>query len=94
VQELGAELVPVYRTVELRPEAFPVADLVVLASGSAARAFAALRLSVPCVTIGPLTSAEARGLGLRVAAEAAHHDREGLVATVKLAASNAGSSPS
>jgi uroporphyrinogen-III synthase len=94
VQELGAELVPVYRTVELRPEAFPVADLVVLASGSAARAFAALRLSVPCVTIGPLTSAEARGLGLRVAAEAAHHDREGLVAAVKLAASNAGSSPS
>jgi uroporphyrinogen-III synthase len=94
VRELGAELVPVYRTVELRPEAFPAADLVVLASGSAARAFAALGLSVPCVSIGPVTSAEARGLGLRVAAEAARHDREGLVAAVKLAASNAGSSPS
>jgi uroporphyrinogen-III synthase len=92
VEELGAELVPVYRTVELRPEAFPAADLVVLASGSAARAFAALGLNVPCVSIGPVTSAEARGLGLRVAAEAARHDREGLVAAVKLAASNAGSS--
>jgi uroporphyrinogen-III synthase len=93
-QELGAEHVPVYRTVELRPEAFPPADLVVLASGSAARAFAALGLDLPCVSIGPVTSAEARGLGLRVVAEAAAHDREGLVAAVKLAASNAGSSPS
>jgi uroporphyrinogen-III synthase len=94
VQELGAELVPVYRTVELRPEALPAGDIVVLASASAARAFAALGLDVPCVSIGPVTSAEARGLGLRVVAEAARHDREGLVAAVKLAASNAGSSPS
>jgi uroporphyrinogen-III synthase len=94
VQELGAELVPVYRTVELRPEALPTGDIVVLASASAARAFAALGLDVPCVSIGPVTSAEARGLGLRVVAEAARHDREGLVAAVKLAASNAGSSPS
>lgn len=94
VQELGAEFLPVYRTVELGRESFPAADLVVLASGSAARAFAVLGVDAPCVSIGPVTSAEARGLGLRVVAEAADHDREGLVAAVKLAASNAGSSPS
>ena len=94
VQELGADFVPVYRTVELRPEAFPAADLVVLASGSAARALAALGVNAPCVSIGPVTSAEARDAGLRLVAEAESHDREGLVAAVKLAASNAGSSPS
>jgi uroporphyrinogen-III synthase len=94
VQELGADFVPVYRTVELAPELFPAADLVVLASASAARAFAALGVDAACVSIGPVTSAEARGLGLRVVAEAASHDRKGLVAAVKLAASNAGSSPS
>ena len=43
---------------------------------------------------GPVTSAEARALGLRVVAEADSHDRDGLVSAVKLAASNAGSSPS
>ena len=42
VQELGADFVPVYRTVELVPESFPDAELVVLASASAARALAAL----------------------------------------------------
>ena len=94
VERLGAEFVPVYRTVELTPELFPEADLVVLASASAARAFAALAVDAPCVSIGPVTSAEARSLGLRVVAEADSHDRDGLVAAVKLAASNAGSSPS
>lgn len=94
VRELGADFVPVYRTVELRPERFPAGDLVVLASSSAARAFAALDLDLPCVSVGPVTSAEARSLGLRVAVEAESHDRDGLVRGVKLAASTAGSSPS
>ena len=94
VGELGADFVPLYRTVGLRPERFPAADLVVLASPSAARALAALGLDLPCVSIGPVTSAEARTLGLRVVAEAASQDREGLVRAVKLAASTAGSSPS
>jgi uroporphyrinogen-III synthase len=93
VRELGADFVPLYRTVELRPEPFPEADLVVLASASAARGFSSLGLDLPCVSIGPVTSAESRGLGLRVVAEAQTHDREGLVAAVKLAAS-LGSSPS
>jgi uroporphyrinogen III methyltransferase/synthase len=83
VRELGADFVPVYRTAELAPEAFPAADLVVLASASAARAFAALDVEAPCVSIGPITTAAARELGLRVVAEAAGPDREGLVAAVK-----------
>jgi uroporphyrinogen III methyltransferase/synthase len=94
VRELGADFVPLYRTVPLRPERFPAADLVVLASPSAARSFTALGLDLPCVTIGPVTSGEARTLGLCVVAEAASHDREGLVRGVKLAASTVGSSPS
>jgi uroporphyrinogen III methyltransferase/synthase len=92
VRELGADFTPLYRTVEVRPASFPEADLVVLASASAARSFAALRLNRPCVSIGPVTSAGARARGLRVLAEAPTHDREGLVEAVKLAASH-GSSP-
>jgi uroporphyrinogen III methyltransferase/synthase len=92
-RELDADFVALYRTVELRPDRFPEADLVVLASASAARSFAALGLDLPCVSIGPVTSAEARRRGLRVAVEAETHDREGLVSAVKLAASH-GSSPS
>jgi uroporphyrinogen III methyltransferase/synthase len=94
VRELGADFVPLYRTVEVAPEAFPSADLVVLASSSAARALARVRLDLPCVSIGPVTSEEARRLGLRVAAEARSQDRDGLVRAVKLAASRASSSPS
>lgn len=94
LRKLGADFVPLYRTVALRPKRFPAGDLVVLASPSAARAFATLGLALPCVSIGPVTSAVARSLGLRVASEAETHDREGLSEAVKLAASTAGSSPS
>jgi uroporphyrinogen-III synthase len=93
VRKLDADFVPLYRTVELRPERFPAGDLVVLASASAARSFSALGIGLPCVSIGPVTSAEARARGLQVVVEADTHDREGLVAAVKLAAS-LGSSPS
>jgi uroporphyrinogen III methyltransferase/synthase len=85
VQELGADFLPLYRVEELRPHRFPDADLVVLASGSAARALAALGLDLPCVSIGPVTSAEARRSGLRVVAEAESHDLEGLVEAVRRA---------
>jgi uroporphyrinogen-III synthase len=94
VEELRAEALPLYRTVELEPEAQPQGDLVVLASASAARAYARIGLGLPCVSIGPVTSEEAERLGVSIVAEAETHDLEGLVRAVKLAASQAGSSPS
>jgi uroporphyrinogen-III synthase len=91
---LGADFVPLYRTVEKRPSAFPDVDLVVLGSGSAARSFARLDRHVPCVSIGPVTSEEARRAGLEVVGEAESHDLDGLVEAVKLAAFSIASSRS
>jgi len=82
VDALRAEFVPLYRTVELTPSPPPIGDLVVLASASAANAFAALGLDVPAVSIGPETTRAAKGAGLRVVDEAETHDLEGLVAAV------------
>ena len=93
-KELEADVVNLYRTVEIRPDCFPKADLVILASASAARSYAALELGYPCVSIGPVTSQAAWNRGLQVVAEAETHDLDGLVGAVKLAASSAGSSPS
>ena len=42
VRELGADFVPLYRTVEEAPETLPETDVAVLASASAARALAAV----------------------------------------------------
>jgi uroporphyrinogen-III synthase len=81
VDELGADFVPLYRTVALRPEP-PEGDVVLLASASATRAFAALGAAIPAVTIGPQTTAAAREAGLTVLAEAERHDVEGLVAAL------------
>ena len=87
VDELGADFVPLYRTIELTPDEPPQGDLVVLASGSAARAFGRLGIDVPAVSIGPQTTAVAQAAGLRVVAEAATHDAEGLLnAVVSLSA--------
>jgi uroporphyrinogen-III synthase len=87
VDELKADFVPLYRTVELAPDELPAGDLVVLASGSAARAFGKLGLDVPAVSIGPQTTAVAHAAGLRVVAEAQSHDVDGLVnAIVSLSA--------
>jgi uroporphyrinogen III methyltransferase/synthase len=91
-ESLGADTVPLYRAVELQPHTQPDGDVVVLASASAARAYAATGLGLPSVSIGPVTTSEARRLGLTVLAEAETHDLEGLVEAVKLAASRAGSS--
>jgi uroporphyrinogen-III synthase len=54
----------------------------VLASASAARAFAQLGLSIPAVSIGPETTAAAEGAGVRVVGEARTHDLDGLVEAV------------
>jgi uroporphyrinogen III methyltransferase/synthase len=87
LRELGADFLPLYRTVEEAPADFPAGDLVVIASASAARALARLRRDLACVSIGPVTSAEAARLGLRVVAEAPTHDLDGLVEAVRLALS-------
>jgi uroporphyrinogen-III synthase len=81
VDELGADFVPLYRTKELRPAAgFRDTDLVVLASPSAARAYAAVGAPAPAVSIGPQTTAAAEEV--EVIAEAKTHDLEGLVEAV------------
>jgi uroporphyrinogen III methyltransferase / synthase len=92
--ELDADVVPLYRTVAEQPKHLPEADLVVLASASAARSFAALSVPGRCVSIGPVTTAAARASGLDVVAEAASHDADGLLEAVKLAASRVQSSRS
>jgi uroporphyrinogen-III synthase len=79
VDELGADFVPVYRTVVVEVSELPPADLVVLASASAARAYAAAGGRGPAVSIGPQTTAAARGEGIEVVAEARSHDLRGLV---------------
>jgi uroporphyrinogen III methyltransferase / synthase len=82
VDELGADFVALYRTRELVPAQPLDGDLIVLASPSAARAYGALDLGIPAVTIGPETSAAARDQGVEVRAEALTHDLEGLVGAV------------
>lgn len=88
VEALQADFVPLYRTRLVSPEQPPEGDVVVLASGSAARSFAVLGADVPAVTIGPQTTKVAKGLGLRVAAEAETHDLDGLVNAVRRLASH------
>jgi uroporphyrinogen III methyltransferase / synthase len=82
IEELGADFVPLYTTRLLRPDESPDGDVVVLASGSAARSFAALGVEIPVVSIGPQTTRVAESVGLRVVAEAETHDLDGLVAAV------------
>ncbi len=81
IDALGADFVPLYRTRLLTP-APPDGDVVVLASGSAARAYASIGGGAPAVSIGPETSRVARSVGLALAAEARSHDLDGLVAAV------------
>jgi len=86
IEELGADFVPLYLTRLLAPDP-PDGDVVVLASGSAARAYAAVGGRAPVVSIGPQTSRVAESVGLTVAVEAASHDLDGLVAAVDALAS-------
>lgn len=76
--ELPADFRAVYRTVELTPEV-PPGDLVLLASPSAARAWARVGPSLPVITIGPQTTEAARLAGLDVVAEAKTQDVAALV---------------
>jgi uroporphyrinogen-III synthase len=82
IDALDADFVPLYRTRLLAPEP-PAGDVAVLASGSAARAYAGVGGDAPVVTIGPETSRVARAVGLDVAVEARTHDLDGLIGAVR-----------
>jgi uroporphyrinogen-III synthase len=86
IDELGADFVALYSTRLLAPDP-PEGDVVVLASGSAARAYAAVGGRAAAVSIGPQTSRVAESVGLVVAAEAESHDLDGLVTAVNALAS-------
>ena len=57
-----------------------------LASGSAAKAYAWIGGEAPAVSIGPETTRVARSVGLTVAVEAERHDLDGLLDAVDAAA--------
>ena len=79
---LAADFMPLYRTVELRPDP-PEADVALLMSGSAARALSSTGARIPVIAIGPQTAAEARKAGLDVVAVAQSHDLDGLVEALR-----------
>jgi uroporphyrinogen III methyltransferase/synthase len=81
IDALEADFVPLYRTVLLQPDP-PAGDVVVLASGSAARAYAWIGGSTPAISIGPETTKVAQSVGLVVAIEATTHDLDGLVEAI------------
>jgi len=84
-EALDADVVVLYRTVPLVPASWAPCDLVILASGSAARSYAALSDETSTVSIGPETTRAAREAGLTVLAEAARPDVDGLVEAVRRA---------
>jgi uroporphyrinogen III methyltransferase/synthase len=81
IDALSADYVPLYSTMLLQPDP-PEGDVVVLASGSAARAYAWIGGEAPAISIGPETTRIAGSVGLTVALEAKTHDLDGLVAAV------------
>jgi uroporphyrinogen-III synthase len=88
IDELGADYLALYRTRLLTPDP-PPGDVVVLASGSAARAYAGVGGKAAAVSIGPQTTRIARSVGLDVVEEAVTHSLDGLVAAVEAVASRA-----
>jgi uroporphyrinogen-III synthase len=82
IDELQADFVPLYRTRELIPREPIEGDVVVLASPSAARAFARNSTRIPAISIGPETTAAARASGVEVLGEASSHDLDGIADAV------------
>jgi uroporphyrinogen-III synthase len=78
-EQLAADVVAAYRTVELDVDALPDADVALLLSASAARAYARAGGRGPAVSLGPQTTAAARAAGVDVVAEAKSQDLQGLV---------------
>jgi uroporphyrinogen-III synthase len=81
VDALHADFVPLYRTRLLTPDP-PEGDVVVLTSGSAARAYSGIGGRAPAISIGPQTTRVARSVGIDVVAEARTQDVDGLAAAV------------
>jgi len=81
IDALDADFVPLYSTVLLQPDP-PEGDVVVLASGSAARAYSFIGGRAPAVSIGPETTKVSQSVGLEVAIEAKTHDLDGLVEAI------------
>jgi uroporphyrinogen-III synthase len=77
--ELRADFVAAYRTVERPVAELHEADVVLLASPSAARAYARAGGRGPAISIGPQTTAAASAAGVDVVAQAESHDLRGLV---------------
>ena len=77
--ELDADVRAVYRTRELVPDSPPSGELVLLASGSAVRAWAKVGLDLPAISIGPQTTAAAAAAGVEIVSEARTPDVQGLV---------------
>jgi uroporphyrinogen III methyltransferase/synthase len=89
----AVEILPLYRTVPERPAGADAtrAHLVTFTSASTVRAFAHAHrdldlAAVRGVSIGPVTTAAARELGVGVVAEAERHDLDGLLEAVLTAA--------
>ena len=78
-EQLPADFRAAYRTVESVPAESPSGDVVLLASPSAARAWAKVAPQLPAVTSGPQTTAAAQAAGIEVVAEAQTPDTRGLV---------------
>ena len=76
---LDADFLAAYRTVELEIDELPDADLALLLSPSAARAYARAGAKPPAISIGPQTTAAARAAGIELVGEAKSHDLQGLV---------------
>jgi uroporphyrinogen-III synthase len=79
VEELGADFIAAYRTIELAVSPLPGVDLTLLMSPSAARAYARAGGRGPAISIGPQTTSAAREHAVDVVAEAGSHDVRGLV---------------
>ena len=79
VDELAADFVAAYRTVELGVTSLPEADIALLTSASTAHAYARAGGRGPAVSIGPQTTAAAREEEIEIVAEAESHDVRGLV---------------
>jgi uroporphyrinogen III methyltransferase / synthase len=80
---LPGDFLPLYRTIELAPDAPPEGDLAILMSPSAVRAYARARGKAPVIAIGPQTAAEARVQGLTVRSVAKSHDLDGILDEIR-----------